>query len=316
VATVTLLPLGLLAIPVTILVLAGRWAMRITSARTTPDVVLLVVAATATYSGIAFLVAQAASIAGAQVAPLAALGAVAVVSACALSAGVLCEGALGPGARDRLPSVARDAGLAAAVSGAALGVAVGLLALVALATRWSTVTGLSHQVAPGAGDEVGLFLVSLAYLPNLLVWALSYLAGPGFAIGAGASVDPFSAAGGLLPGVPLFGAIPLDAPAAAPGLLLVPVVAGMVSTIVLRRRRSLTLTDELAAILGGAALVAVVTAVLCALSGGSLGSTRLVALGPAPWPTGLALAGLVAAGGVLASLVPRVIPHVWVHEDD
>ena len=314
VTTVTLLPLGLFALVATLLYRAGRWAVRITATTSVADAALLVVAATATYSALAFLVAQASSIAGAQVAPLAALGWSALVSAGALSAGVVRGGALAGSLRDRLPVSLHRAALAAAMSGALIGVGVCLVAIAAVVGRWSTVAGLSHQLAPGLGDAVGLFLVSLAYLPNLLVWALSYVAGPGFAIGGGASVDPFSAAGGLLPGVPLLGAIPLDAPVAAPALLLLPVLAGALSTVVLRRRMSLPLAEEMAAVLTGAALVGAASVVLCALAGGSLGSARLVGLGPPALLTGIALAALVAAGGALASLVPRLMPHVWVHE--
>lgn len=312
--TVTLLPLGLLALPVVLLYLAGRWAVRVTSTTTVPDTVLLVVTATATYAALALLVAEAAAVGDAQVPPLAALGWTGLVAGASLTAGAVRGGGLHEVLLDRVPAPARHAATAAATTGAALGVVVGVVGVVALVARWSTVAGLTHQVAAGVGDAVGLLLVSLVYLPNLLVWVLSYVAGPGFAIGGGASADPFSAAGGLLPGVPLLGAIPPDAPAAAPLLLLLPVVAGALGTVVLRRRTSLVLVDEVVAVLGGAALVGVVAALLCALAGGSLGSARLAELGPRPLLAGLALAGLVAAGGMLASLVPRVLPHVWVSE--
>jgi len=171
---------------------------------------------------------------------------------------------------------------------------------------------MTHQLAPGVGDAVGVLLVSLAYLPNLLVWTLSYVVGPGFGVGGGATVDPFYAAGALLPGVPMLGAVPSDAPAAGPLLLLLPVAAGIVGSVVLRRRIHLALLPEVGAVLGGAALLGVVTLVLAALSRGSLGDGRLVGLGPAPLVTGIVTFGLVAAGAVLWTLVVRITPTIWV----
>jgi hypothetical protein len=249
------------------------------------------------------------------VSPFAALGWTVLVAGVGLSAGVLDGAGLTPVLVARLPAVVRRAGLVAATAGAALAVVVGVVAAAAVVARWSTETALSHQAAPGTGDALGLFLVSLAYLPNLLVWTLSYVAGPGFAVGGGVSVDAFSASGALLPGVPVLGAVPPDAPAAAPLLLLLPVLCGILASVVLRRRGHLELRDEVVALLGGAALVGLATAVLCALSRGSLGAGRLAVLGPPPWAAGLAVLGLVAAGAVLWSLLVRITPTVWVRAE-
>ncbi|HEY5137406.1 MAG TPA: DUF6350 family protein [Candidatus Nanopelagicales bacterium] len=311
-ASVTLLPMLLLALPLVLLQRAGRWAARVTATTDPADAGLIVVAGTATYATVAFLVAQGATLGGATVSPLAALVWSVVVGVLGLSAGVVDGAGLLPGLRARVPDLLRAAGLVAAASGAALAVAVGTVAGVALAARWSTVTSMSHQLAPGVGDAVGVLLVSLAYLPNLLVWTLSYVLGPGFGVGGGATVDPFYAAGGLLPGVPMLGAVPSDAPAAGPLLLLLPVAAGIVGSVVLRRRIHLALLPEVGAVLGGAALLGVVTVVLAALSRGSLGDGRLVGLGPAPLVTGIVAFGLVAAGAVLCTLVVRITPTIWV----
>ncbi len=312
-ATIALLPMLLLALPLLLLQRAGRWAARITLTSTLPDAGLIVVAGTAAYAAIAMGVAQAAALAGGQVSPLAALAWSSLVGVLGLTLGVVDGAGLAAAAADRFPPLVGRTALVAGAAGASLGVAAGLVAAAALVVRWSTVTSLTHHVAAGAGDAVGLFLVSLAYLPNLVVWALAYVCGPGFAVGGGASIDAFSASGALLPGVPLLGAVPTDAPAAAPLLLLLPVVAGIVAAVVLRRRSASTLLEEVLALLGGAAVVGLGTVVLSFLSGGSLGAARLVGLGPAPLITGLASAGLVAVGGALWSLVVRVRrPTVWV----
>jgi hypothetical protein len=315
-ATITLLPLALLAVPLVLLVRAGRWAARITSVRTTSDAVLLVGAGSAGYAGVAVGVASLAALGDAHVSELSALlwaGGLAVVG---LTVGVLQESALGPAWAVRFPRVFRDAAPALLASGAVVVVAAGAVTIAAIATRWATVTGLAASASHSAWDSAGLFLVSLAYLPNLLVWAIAYIAGPGFSVGGGAVVDPFSMSGALLPGVPILGAIPQDAPAAAPLLLFLPVLAGMVGALVLRRRRRLHVLDEVVTLVLAAAILGVVVGLLCALSGGALGWGRLAFLGPSGLVVGPALAALVAAGALLWSLVARVMPTVWVRESD
>ena len=216
---------------------------------------------------------------------------------------------------ERIPLWLRRSGSTAMIAGSALAVVVGVVALVAVVARWSTEASLARSVSSGVGDTVGLVLVSLAYLPNLLVWTLAYVVGPGFGIGIGGSVTAWSSGGSLLPGIPLLGAVPPDAPAAAPLLLLLPVLCGVVASVLLRRRQQLHLRDEVTALLGGAALLGVLTMLLCLLAGGSLGGGRLTALGPPALLTGLATFGFVAAGAVLWSLLVRVSPTIWVSGD-
>ena len=313
--TVTLLPMLLLALPLVLLQRAGRWAARITATADRHDAVLLVTGATAAYAAIAFLVAQGASLGGASVSPLRALLWAALVAAIGLTAGVVDGAGLVAGLVENIPPWLRRSGWAALVAGTGLAAAVTVVALVAVVARWSTEASLAHAVSSGAGDAAGLVLVSLAYLPNLLVWTLSYVAGPGFSIGIGDSVGAWSSGAGLLPGIPLLGAIPPDAPAAAPLLLLVPVLCGVAASVLLRRRHELHLLDEVAALLGGAGVLGLVMVGLCLLSGGSLGGGRLTALGPPALLTGLATFGFVAAGAVLWSLLVRVTPTIWVSGD-
>jgi hypothetical protein len=313
--TVTLLPMLLLALPLVLLQRAGRWAARITATSDRHDAVLLVAGATTAYAAIAFLVAQGASLGGAGVSPLRALLWAALVAAIGLGAGVLDGAGLVAGLVENLPPWLRRSGWVALVAGTGLAGAVALVALVAVVARWSTEASLAHAVSSGAGDIVGLVLVSLAYLPNLLVWTLSYDVGPGFSIGIGGSVDAWSSGAALLPGIPLLGAVPPDAPAAAPLLLLVPVLCGIAASVLLRRRHQLHLLDEVVALLGGAGVLGLVTVGLCLLSGGSLGGGRLTALGPPALLTGLVTFGFVAAGAVLWSLLVRVTPTIWVSGD-
>jgi hypothetical protein len=313
--TVTLLPMLLLALPLVLLQRAGRWAARVTATADRQDAALLVAAATIAYSALAFLVAQGASLGGASVSPVRALLWSALVAAIGLTAGVVDGAGLWSPAVARFPTWLRRSGSTALTAGTALAAVVGVVALVAVVARWSTEAALARSVSSGAGDTVGLVLVSLAYLPNLLVWTLAYVVGPGFGIGIGSSVNAWSSAGSLLPGIPLLGAVPPDAPAAAPLLLLLPVLCGVAASVLLRRRQQLHLLDEVVALLGGSALLGLITVGLCLLSGGSLGGGRLTALGPPALLTGLATFGFVAAGAVLWSLLVRITPTIWVSGD-
>lgn len=314
--SVTFLPMLLLMVVVALLVAAGRWAVRVAAVRSYADLALLTVLASATYAAIAVVVAAASSLAGATVAgPTAGLTA-ALLALGGIGAGALAGSEVGRSLVAGLPPVVRRAALAGTASGLALVALSGLAALGALAAHWTQVRGMTHQLAPGLGDLLGLTLATLAYLPNLLVWALAYVCGPGFGVGGGATADPFTSSGGLLPAVPVLGAIPSPAPALAPLLLLLPVVAGVVGALVLRHRHhDLAVLDEALALLAGALGVGIAVEVLAALSGGSLGDGRLVDLGPPAFVTGLAAGGLVAAGALLYALGTRLMPTVWVTDD-
>jgi hypothetical protein len=311
-ATVTLLPLTLLALPLFLLFRAGRWSARITGTTRPGDAAVLVLTGTATYSVIALLVCQLAALGPASVPPVQAVVWAAVVGAAGLGAGVVAGAGLSPVLRARLGAHAPRSLTVAGIVGAGLAAASGIAVLVALVARWDTVTGMHAALATSAGDHAGVVLLTLAYLPNLLVWALAYLAGPGFAVGGGAVVDPFTVSGGMLPGVPVLGAIPLDAPVLAPALVLVPVVLGGVAVAVLRRRGAAGLVEDLVAAGGGALVVGVGAGLLAWLAGGSLGAARLAPLGPAPFAVAAALTGLVAAGGCLVALVAHLLPTLWV----
>jgi hypothetical protein len=311
-ATITLLPLALLALPLVLLFRAGRWAARITGTTEPADAGVLVGTGTATYSVLALLVCQLAALGPASVSPGQAMVWSAAVAAVGLGAGVVAGAGLLPALRERLGGHARRSLRVAAVVGAGLAVASGVLALVAVVARWDTVSGLHAALATSPGDHAGLVLLTLAYLPNLLVWALAYLAGPGFAVGGGSVVDPFTVSGGMLPGVPALGAIPLDAPVLAPALVLVPVVLGGVAVGLLRRRGTTDLVEDLVAAAGAALVVGVGAGLLAWLAGGSLGAARLAHLGPAPFAVAAALAGLVAAGGCLVALLAHLLPTLWV----
>lgn len=137
---------------------------------------------------------------------------------------------------NRVPRLVRDGGrcgLVAALTLAATGAATAGIAIAAageaaaetLAAYRTGVVGLS-----------GLVLLCLAYAPNLAVWAVAYLVGPGFAVGAGTVVRGSDLVVGSLPPLPVFAGLPEGPlPTAGAILLLAPVVAGGVGGWLLAR---------------------------------------------------------------------------------
>ena len=65
---------------------------------------------------------------------------------------------------------------------------------------------------PESPGGIALLLAQLAVVPNALVWAASYALGSGFALGAGSVVAPAATELGMLPGLPLLGALPAAGP--------------------------------------------------------------------------------------------------------
>ncbi|HEX3778115.1 MAG TPA: DUF6350 family protein [Pseudonocardiaceae bacterium] len=98
-------------------------------------------------------------------------------------------------------------GLRAGLLGLAGLLAVGaLLYALALALSLPTVAGMFGT--DGFGGGLGILLLSLAYLPNAVIGALSFAVGPGFSIGA-MVVRPLAFHSGPVLGLPLLGALPV-----------------------------------------------------------------------------------------------------------
>lgn len=135
----------------------------------------------------------------------------------------------GLSARWSLPPGWLRGGLAAAgVAASALLTSGALMLLAALVV---SVDDLHTRLraAPVSGAGVGLALLSLCYLPNALVAAVSWVAGPGFSIGA-AAASPLFSTPGALPPIPLMSAMPTARPPDWTAVVFVlPVLAGVLA---------------------------------------------------------------------------------------
>jgi len=203
---------------------------------------------------------------------------------------------------DRLPPWAR-AGWAAGTRTVGWLLLAGLLLVVlVVVVRFDRIAGLYDVLSPGLLGGVVLTGVQVLYLPNLAVWGVSWMAGPGFGIGADSSITLTTAEPGLMPLIPLLGALPEPGPLPAVTriALLVPVLAG----VYLERRAGRGVgsdpLDRALAAAAGALVAGVLTALLAAMAGGSLGSARLSAVGAPAVLLGAMLGGELVLGAALS----------------
>ena len=321
-ATISLTPWLLTAIPLGVAIIAARRVLAQLDDRRPQrferwgglrrDVAASGVSFITSYAAVGLLVALAtsrhplhASVPG-SVLGTAVIGAVAVVVALALE----FRGDLGSVAPDlsgglqaRLPVNLRRAILPGlwgvfAVFAAGLGLTMG--AVVAHLGR------IGQLYDTLGGDPVGVSVLSLGQilaLPNVALWAASWLAGPGFAFGEGTSITWAHSDPGLLPLIPGLGALPDPGP--MPGDLwlvaLVPVVAGaLVGWRALRAVARLSSWRVKASVAATACAVAsLILTLASALAGGSLGAARLSGVGAPSLMFGLAVLGELLLGAAV-----------------
>ena len=196
----------------------------------------------------------------------------------------------------------------------ALAVYGGLFLLLSVIVSWSQIRGIDQLLlSTSAVDSIMIVLAQLLFIPNAIVWALSWLSGPGFYLGSDALHSPTSAPVGPIPAIPLFGATP----ASAPGnwVLLALVLFGVGVGVYLRLRKgSESLLDDLYQ--GGIAAV-VIAAVYLVTSLGSafvLGTGRLAFLGPRMSLSALCLFAEVACGVLVTVALSHPVSVAWARE--
>jgi hypothetical protein len=164
-----------------------------------------------------------------------------------------------------------------------------------LAVHASDVQALSREVGGGWGG-VPVLLLGVLAAPNALAAGASYLAGPGFAVGAGSTISPFTTAHGTVPAFPLLGALPSGAGATPLVWALViatPLLAGtLVARLAWRAGSWLQRWRDAGT---GAAAAGVLMAVFAWQGGGGIGVGRLHTVGASPGLVGAAVAVELAA---------------------
>ncbi|WP_285036804.1 DUF6350 family protein [Plantibacter sp. ME-Dv--P-095] len=180
-----------------------------------------------------------------------------------------------------------------ALAASALLAVSAVLTAVLIAAGYGAIISLHESAQYGVLGGAIVTGAELLYLPNLVIWAMSWITGGGFAIGSGTAVSPIGTLVGSMPAVPVLGAIPTGESPFGFAVLVVPVVIGFAAAVVLRRRLLVDLDgrDGLARLavvgLGIGVTAGVVVGVLAAISAGAAGPGRLVEVGPNGWATGL-----------------------------
>ena len=284
-----MLPLGLVLLPGALLWRAGRWVVRTGQVRRLRHVGYAALALAVPYSVLTAAVALVSRSAefSASV-PQAALCGLLLAAA---AGGLGAARALAPWRQlvSLLPERQRSVVIGMAASIGVLVAAGALLAGASLAMHLHEAAVLQRSLGAGAVGTVLLLLLQIGYVPNAVLWAISFALGPGFAFGAGTVVAPTGAALGPLPAVPLLAALPPGVHAAmpawlAPVVLALPYLAGGIGGWLLIRMAP-TASIEVAPLWGMAtgALAGLLMGILAAFSGGPLGDGRLAAVGPSGW---------------------------------
>jgi Family of unknown function (DUF6350) len=299
-----LLPLGLVLLPGALLWRAGRWVVRTGGVSRLRHVGYAALALAAPYALLAAALALASRSALAKPSlPQAVIASFLL----ALTAGGLGGArALAPWAQlaGLMPARLRSVIAGTVGSLTMLTCAGAVLAGASLGVHLREFSAVNALLAPGVIGAGLLLLAQLAYVPNAVVWAISFTLGPGFAFGTGTVVAPTGSALGPLPAFPMLASLPQGLGSSVPpwlsvAVLALPFLAGATGGLLLARAAP-TPVLEAAPMWGFAcgALTGCVLGVLAAFAGGSLGGGRLSSVGPSPWQVGAVAAlevGVAAA---------------------
>lgn len=194
-----------------------------------------------------------------------------------------------------------------------------LTTAVMLVVRLREVKSVTWLMAPHVIDAFFLTLLGIGYIPTVAAWVMSYLLGPGFVLGAHATVSIHKANVGRLPAFPILAIIPNQVPRFALIALLIPVAAAFIAFLKLERdpwqaqghgllaaaTNSLRF-HECVSLLSAGAVSGSVTALLMAAAQGALGSEALKLVGPSPLTNGITAGLFVFVVGLLLFIVPRM----------
>ncbi len=299
-AQVTLVPLG-----ITLLAVFTSWA----SARRSGVVERAAfLSGTLTY---ALVVAVLGVLVGGPAAGLRGLVGGALVGGTGIAAGLLARPEAPPWreltrpVHGRLPVVIATAVEAATVAFAALVLVAALVVTAWVLAGRTTIVAIAEALGVDLLGGAVLALAELAFAPVLVVWAIAWVAGPGFAVGEGSHFAVDTMAGGTLPAVPMLGALPGADLTGGPSLLapLLVVACGGVAGWYLHRglrsRDGLRAWSATAACLATALLTGVVVALVVLPASGGIGPGRMSEIG-AP---ALLVGGYVALEMLVGALV-------------
>lgn len=265
----SVLPLLPTVLMFVVVMVGAGWAVRRLGGRFRADAGAVLATNAGAHAAVAVLgsalLPRAADVAAA---PWAAMVGGGLVAGVAAALGVLRTCGLPADLATWIPAWGRAGFRGAAVALTALLFAGSAVVLTALVIGAPSVATAYEELTPGFGPAIGLTLLGLAYLPNAVVAGMSWVLGPGIAVGA-ATASPFAAFPSKPSHFPLLAALPTTVPPMwTLAVLLLPIVAGVLGGLTCRR--AVAGPARLPAAVTAVLLTAVAVAVLAVLSGGRL----------------------------------------------
>lgn len=173
-------------------------------------------------------------------------------------------------------------------------------------------------IADGLGGDgtagILLIVIQLAWLPNLVIWAMAWALGAGVTLGEGTLLDMNGTSLGFLPSIPVLGAVPDPGPVPEVAWLwlLGGVLASVMATLVITLNRSserfyeTSAAGGIAGILTGALLF-----VLAWFASGGLGTQRLAHVGVRLGGLAITAPCILGLVGLVTGLVVGLARREW-----
>ena len=210
----------------------------------------------------------------------------------------------------RARSFPRGIGVAALIC---VGTGAALLSVVLILGR-ERVAAIADGLGGDGTAGILLIVIQLAWLPNLVIWAMAWALGAGVTLGEGTLLDMNGTSLGFLPSIPVLGAVPDPGP--VPELawlwLLGGVLAGVLATLVVTLNRSserfyeTSMTGGIAGILTGVLLF-----VLAWFASGGLGTQRLAHVGVRLGGLAITAPCILGLVGLVTGLVVGLARREW-----
>lgn len=310
---ITAIPLGGCLLAGWLLYRAGRWVGDHSAVESLLDVARGALAMAAAYCAVGLAVYALTRSGGVHADLLRTLVATCVLGGGSGGVGILRGAGLSHRLLDPIPPGIRAALVGGGAGLLAMFAAGALLLPISLVAHRSSAVALTESLHPGLVGGAVLALVSVAAVPNAVIWAGAYLAGPGFAVGTGTSVTPGEVTLGPLPAFPLLAALPRSGGAWWQiALMVLPLLAGAMAGVIAVRRHPVSGDGSRALRGGSAGLVAGIGfGVTTWFATGAIGPGRMREIGPDVSTTMLLCAGTFLVTGALAAVGARWVPELW-----
>jgi hypothetical protein len=182
---------------------------------------------------------------------------------------------------------------------------------------YATVVSLYESLHTGILGGFVLTAAQMAFIPVAVVWMVSWIAGPGFAIGSGAVVSPFATTVGAVPAIPLLGIIP-ESTVVGGWVTIIPGLFALIAAVRFSSRvdtQDRVFNPASAADMGRVALTAAAGALAVGLAvivvgsyaSGSAGAGRFTLVGIDPVLVALVLAGGVFVGSLIGLIAGKIV---------